>query len=58
MERLPLSQISAEIPGCRKGKRIHIATITRWILEGAIARNGERVRLPATKIGCRWMVRR
>lgn len=53
-----LSQIAATIPGAKGASRINPATLTRWILTGCRARNGQRLRLPATRCGSRWLVRR
>lgn len=54
---LTLSQIAARLPGSRGARRTHPATVTRWILAGCPARDGQRVRLAATRAGSRWLVR-
>jgi hypothetical protein len=54
---LTISQIAARLPGSRGARRVHPATITRWILDGCPARNGVRVKLSATRAGTRWLVR-
>jgi hypothetical protein len=54
---LTISQIVARLPGSRGARRVHPATITRWILTGCPNRNGERVKLVATRAGSRWLVR-
>lgn len=46
----PLSRARDFIPG-----RPHIATITRWRLDGILAADGERVRLRTTRVGGRHM---
>ncbi len=53
---LTVSQVCDRVPGARGAKRLHPSTITRWILFGCPARDGKRVRLPATRAGSRWLV--
>lgn len=52
---ISLSQAAARFPGHRGTARLHPATLTRWILKGAIAVDGRRVKLEATRVGCRWL---
>ena len=54
---LTISQIAARLPGARGARRVHPATITRWILVGCPGRSGARVKLAATRAGTRWLVR-
>ncbi|VTS01497.1 unnamed protein product [Gemmata massiliana] len=54
--RLTVSQVAARLPGSRGARRIHPATVIRWILIGCPARNGERVKLPALRVGTRWLI--
>jgi hypothetical protein len=54
---LSVSQIVARLPGSRGARRVHPATVTRWILVGCPARDGRRVKLAATRAGTRWLVR-
>ncbi len=54
---LTISQIVARLPGSRGARRLHPATVTRWILFGSPARDGCRVKLAATRAGSRWLVR-
>lgn len=54
---LTLTQIASRLPGSRGARRVHPATITRWILSGCPARDGRRVKLAATRAGTRWLVR-
>ncbi|MBY0455978.1 MAG: helix-turn-helix domain-containing protein [Gemmataceae bacterium] len=56
-ELLTISQIVARYPGSRGARRIHPATVTRWILAGCPNRAGARVKLAATRAGSRWLVR-
>jgi hypothetical protein len=41
-----------------RGKRTHISTILRWIMHGAKAPDGTRVRLEAVRLGGRWLTSR
>ncbi len=52
---LTLAQAATRFPGHRGGKRIHPATLTRWILAGVRAIDGGRVRLEAVRAGSRWL---
>ena len=54
---LSISQIVSRLPGARGARRLHPATVTRWILAGCPARDGRRVKLTATRVGSRWLVR-
>ncbi|MCE9567343.1 MAG: helix-turn-helix domain-containing protein [Planctomycetes bacterium] len=53
---LTISQVCDRVPGARRNRRISPSTATRWILFGCPARNGQRVRLAATRVGGRWLV--
>jgi hypothetical protein len=55
---LSLSAAAALVPPARSGKRTHLSTILRWILDGSKGPNGERVKLEAVRIGGRWMTTR
>ena len=52
---IPLSVAARLVPPARRGKRTHLSTLLRWILSGATAPDGTRVRLEALRIGSRWM---
>lgn len=56
--RLALADAAAIIPPARNGRKTHISTILRWILQGAKAPDGRRVRLEAARIGGRWFTSR
>src|SRR5262245_48065203 len=45
-------------PPARRGRRQHISTWVRWILRGVRLPDGTLLRLPAVRIGSRWMVSR
>lgn len=53
---LTIRQVVARLPGSRGARRVHPATVTRWILFGCPARDGCRVKLAATRAGSRWLV--
>lgn len=55
---LPLVAAAATIPPARAGKKTHISTLLRWILSGAKAPDGERIRLEAVRMGGRWLTSR
>lgn len=46
---LSLTEAAKLLPSCRAGKRVHVATLYRWVLSG---------RLPAVKRGRYYFVRR
>ena len=52
---ITLSQAAARFPGHRGSARLHPATLTRWILTGVKGLRGERVKLEALRVGCRWL---
>lgn len=54
--RLTVSQVCSNLPGARGAKRLHPATVVRWITSGCPTRDGRRVRLRATRCGSRWLV--
>jgi hypothetical protein len=56
--KIPLSAAAAETPPGRNGKKTHLSTILRWILHGAKAPDGSRVRLDAIRLGGRWFTSR
>jgi Protein of unknown function (DUF1580) len=46
------------VPPARGGECTHFSTILRWILKGAKAPDGSRVRLEAIRLGGRWFTSR
>jgi hypothetical protein len=52
---IPLKDACRLVPPARSGKRCHLSTLLRWILQGAKSANGERVRLEAVRLGSRWV---
>jgi hypothetical protein len=54
---LTISQVCRRFPGARGAAHVTPSTVTRWILLGCPARNGNRVKLAATRAGGRWLVR-
>jgi hypothetical protein len=55
---ITLYAAAALIPPARKGKKTNFSTIFRWVFEGVHGPDGERVRLEAVRVGCRWMTSR
>ena len=52
---ISLGQAASHYPGHRGAERLHPATLTRWIIRGVRALGGQRVRLEAIRVGCRWL---
>ena len=52
---ISLARAAARFPGHRGADRLHPATLTRWILKGARALDGRRVKLEADRVGSRWL---
>src|SRR5262245_61514796 len=52
---LGLAEAARRIPPTRNGVPVHPSTLTRWILAGAAAPDGRRVRLEAVRLGGRWV---
>ncbi len=52
---LSLEAAARLVPPARGGKRCHISTILRWILDGSRAPDGSRVRLEAVRLGGKWV---
>lgn len=53
----PLIRLSdaARLAGPGRGNRpTHLSTVLRWILDGVLTPNGERVRLEAIRVGSAW----
>jgi hypothetical protein len=57
-QKIPLAVAAAETTPGRNGKKTHLGTILRWILHGAKAPDGSRVRLAAVRLGGRWLTSR
>ncbi len=55
-KKITISQVCKQVPGARANEHITPSTVCRWILSGAVARSGERLRLRATRAGSRWLV--
>lgn len=53
-----LSEACTIIPLGRNGRPAHISCLLRWILDGAKAPDGTRVRLGALRLGGRWVTSR
>jgi hypothetical protein len=53
---LTLSQVAKRFPPFRNGRPVHVATITRWIVQGVRLRDGSRLHLCAVRLPGRWVV--
>lgn len=56
---LTIAQVSKSLPARTGSKSSGLApsTVVRWVQSGVPARNGERVKLAAVRVGGRWMIR-
>jgi hypothetical protein len=57
-DTLTLSEACALLPRGRNGAKPHLSTLLRWILQGAPAPGGQRVRLGAVRCGGKWITSR
>jgi hypothetical protein len=57
-DTLTLAEACRVLPRGRHGSRPHLSTVLRWILDGAPAPDGRRVRLAAVRIGGHWVTSR
>jgi hypothetical protein len=55
---VPLGAATALVPPGRNGKRCHLSTLLRWIVEGVKGPDGGRVRLEVVRLGGRWVTSR
>src|SRR5262245_973458 len=52
---LTLSDVILSLPS-RNGRRVHRNTVRRWILKGALLRDGTRLKLRALRTPGQWLV--
>ncbi len=52
---LTLREAAARLKGSHPGKRVHTATITRWIIRGVKTPTGERIMLRAVRMPACWL---
>jgi hypothetical protein len=57
-DTLTLAEACRVLPRGRHGSRPHLSTILRWILRGAPAPDGRRVKLDAVRCGAKWVTSR
>jgi hypothetical protein len=57
-DTLTLAGACRILPRGRHGSRPHLSTVLRWILHGAPAPDGRRVKLAAVRVGCKWVTSR
>ena len=55
---ISLAEAARSVPAARNGKRTHLSTILRWIIQGAKGPCGTRVMLEGIRLGNRWMTSR
>jgi hypothetical protein len=55
---IPLADACRLIPPGRGGRRTHLSTILRWILNGSKAPGGRTVKLEALRLGGKWVTSR
>jgi hypothetical protein len=55
---LPLTRAAALVPPARSGRKTHLSTLLRWILQGSRGPDGAVVRLEAVRLGGRWVTSR
>jgi len=48
---LTLSEAAKRLPRVRRGKKIHVSSLYRWIMGGRRSRDGMVVRLETVKVG-------
>jgi hypothetical protein len=53
---LSLSAVAHLLPTSRRGRPVHVATVTRWIVDGVLLRDGTRLHLRGTRLPGRWVV--
>ena len=51
-----LAEAARLFPPSRNGRPVHVATLTRWINDGVRGRDGQVIRLRATRLPGRWVV--
>jgi hypothetical protein len=52
---LTLTEAAKLVPPGHGGKKTHISTLLRWILDGVSSPSGEKVRLEGARLGSRWI---
>ena len=52
---IPLAAAAKLLPPGRNGRRCHMSTLLRWVLNGAKGPDGAVVRLEACRVGSRWL---
>ena len=53
---LSLSQAARRFPPTKTDRPVHVSTLTRWIVKGARAVDGTRIKLEARRFPCGWKV--
>jgi hypothetical protein len=55
---ISLTQAARLLPPGRRARPVSLSCVVRWIINGATAPSGERVRLEAARVGGRWITSR
>jgi hypothetical protein len=50
-----LTEAAKLVPAAHGGRKTHISTLLRWILDGVNSPSGVKVRLEAVRLGNRWI---
>jgi hypothetical protein len=52
---LSLNQAARKLPPGRRDRPVSLSCVLRWVLDGAPAPDGSRVKLEAVRLGGRWL---
>jgi hypothetical protein len=52
---ISLAEAAKLVPPARRGKRAHLSTVLRWIIDGARTPCGNVVKLEGIRLGGRWL---
>lgn len=52
---ITLTAAARLLPPGRRGQPVSLSCIFRWITDGVLLENGQRVRLEAARLGGRWL---
>ncbi len=57
-DTMTLTEACRILPRGRNGSRPHLSTVLRWIMHGATAPDGRRVKLAGVRCGAKWVTSR
>jgi hypothetical protein len=55
---ISLRDAAGLLPSNRKGKKVSFQCLLRWVLDGSLGPDGERIRLEALRLGNRYITSR